>query len=172
MKKHYLIGCCGISCGLCPRFQSKAKSRCLGCGPDGHCSYCSIFRCCVMKQNYETCADCNDFPCERFDAWFNGDSFVTHQKCLANVTKIKEVGINEFLKEEVERQELLELMLEKYNSGRSMSLYCLAASLMSVKSLKEALEQIEDITENKSKSFKILIQKLAEKENINLKLRK
>ena len=140
MKKHYLIGCCGISCGLCPRFQSKAKSRCLGCGPDGHCSYCSIFRCCVMKQNYETCADCNDFPCERFDAWFDGDSFVTHQKCLANVTKIKEVGINKFLKEEVERQELLELMLEKYNSGRSMSLYCLAASLMSVKSLKDALE--------------------------------
>lgn len=172
MKKYPLVGCCGISCGLCPRFQSKAKSRCLGCGPDAHCSYCSIFRCCVMKRKYQTCADCNEFPCEKFDKWFDADSFVTHQKCLPNIKKIKKVGIKEFLREQAERKKILEIMLEKYNPGQCMSLYCLASALMSVESLKMALKQIEGVKKNEPKSFKILIQELAGKEKISLKLRR
>jgi hypothetical protein len=172
MKKHNLIGCCGISCGLCPRFQSKAKSRCLGCGPDAHSSYCSIFRCCVMKRNNETCADCSEFPCGKFDRWFGSDSFVTHQECLPNIQKIKKVGVAEFLKEQVERKRLLEMILEKYNPGRCTSLYCLASALLSIGSLKKAVKQIEGAKEDKAKSFKKLIQELAEKEKISLKLRK
>lgn len=172
MKKYNLIGCCGISCGLCPRFQSRAKSRCLGCGPDGHCSYCSIFRCCVMKRNDESCADCSEFPCEKFDKWFDADSFVTHQKCRPNIQKIKKVGIKEFLKEQEERKNLLEIILEKYNPGRCASLYCLASALMSIESLKKTVKQIESVKEDKAESFKKLIQELAEKEKINLKLRK
>jgi hypothetical protein len=172
MKKYNLTGCCGIVCGLCPRFQSKAKSKCLGCGPDAHCSYCPIFRCCAMKRNYETCADCNEFPCEKFNKWFDKDSFVTHQKCFPNIQRIKKIGINEFLKEQEDRKVLLEIMLEKYNSGKCMSLYCLASSLISVKSLNEAIKQIEGIKEDKAKSFKLIIQELAKKEKINLKLKK
>jgi hypothetical protein len=172
LKRHDLIGCCGISCGLCPRYQSKAKSRCLGCGPDGHCSYCSIFRCCVIKRNYQTCADCTEFPCNKFEKWFDGDSFVTHRKCFPNINKIKEIGIDAFLKEQQERKELLELMLEKYNTGRSASLFCLASALLSIKSLNEALEQIDDIRTDKPQAFTRLIQELAERENVSLKLRK
>ncbi len=172
MKKYNLIGCCGISCGLCPRFQSKAKSRCSGCGQDAHCSYCSIFRCCVMKRNYETCANCSEFPCEKFDKWFNADSFVTHQKCLQNIQKIKKEGIEEVLKEQEERKSFLEIMLQKYNPGRCTSLYCLASALMSIESLKMAVKQIESVNEDKAKSFKKLIQELADNEQITFKLRK
>ncbi len=172
MKKYNLIGCCGISCGLCPRFQSKAESRCLGCGQDAHCSYCSIFRCSVMKRNYETCANCSEFPCEKFDKWFNADSFVTHQKCLQNIQKIKTEGIEEFLKEQEERKSFLEIMLQKYNPGRCTSLYCLASALMSIESLKVSVQQIESVKEDKAKSFKKSIQELAENEQITLKLRK
>jgi hypothetical protein len=173
MKKYNLAGCCGISCGLCPRFQSKAKSRCLGCGPDAHCSYCSIFRCCVMKGNYETCADCSDFPCKKFDEWFDSDSFVTHQRCLPNIQKIKESGVKEFLKEQEERKRILEIMLEKYNPGRCTSLYCLASALMSIESLRKAVKQIESAKEeDKAKTFKKLIQELAGKEQISLELRR
>jgi hypothetical protein len=172
MKEHNLIGCCGISCGLCPRFQSKAKSRCLGCGPDAHCPYCSIFRCCVMKRDHETCADCSEFPCKKFDAWSDADSFVTHQKCLLNIKKIKEAGINEFLKEQADRRELLELMLEKYNPGQCMSLYCLASAFMSVGLLKKAVKQTESAKEDKARSLKRLLQELAEREKISLKLRR
>lgn len=125
-----------------------------------------------MKRAYETCADCAGFPCKKFDAWSDADSFVTHQKCLLNIEEIKKVGIDEFLKEQAERKQLLETMLEKYNPGQCMSLYCLASALLSVGSLKKALKQIEGIDKNKPRSFKILIQELAEKEKISLKLRR
>ena len=172
MKKFNLIGCCGISCGLCSRFQSKAKSRCLGCGPDGHCSYCPIFRCSVMKRKYETCANCSEFPCEKYDKWFDTDSFVTHQNCLPNIQKIQNSGIEEFIREQEQRKRLLEKILEIYNPGRCTTLYCQASALMSLKSLKEALIQIKTVKEDKPKSFKKLIQELAEKDNITLSLRK
>jgi hypothetical protein len=172
MKKYKLIGCCGISCGLCPRFQTKAESRCLGCGPDAHCSYCSIFRCCVMKLKHETCADCSEFPCKKFDKWFEADSFVTHQKCLPNIQEIKKAGVKEFLKEQEERRKILEIMLEKYNPGRCASLYCLACARMSVGSLNKAVELIERVKVDKAKTFKRLILELAEEERISLKLRK
>jgi hypothetical protein len=171
-KQYNLIGCCGISCGLCPRYQSKAKSRCLGCGPDDHCNYCSIFKCCTVKHNFETCADCREFPCDKFSKWFDKDSFVTHQECLSNIQNIKTVGIDEFLKEQEKRKELLEIMLEKYNPGRSMSFYCLASALVSTESLKRAVNQIDNAKEGKPKLLKISIQELAEKENVILKLRK
>lgn len=172
MKKNNLIGSCGISCGLCPRFQSKAKSRCLGCGPDGHCSYCPIFRCSQMKRNYETCADCDEFPCEKFKKWFDGDSFVSHQKCLLNIQTIKKIGIEKFLEEQKERKEILETMLEKYNPGQCMSLYCLASTLMDIELLRDIIKQVENVEGDKPKAFKKLIQELAEKKKISLKLRK
>jgi hypothetical protein len=172
MKKNNLAGCCGISCGLCPRFQSKAKSKCLGCGPDGHCSYCSIFRCCVLKRNYETCADCSEFPCNKFDKWFDSDSFVTHYKCFSNIKNIKKLGFKKFFEEQEERKKLLEMILEKYNPGRCTSLYCQACALMNMESLQEAVAKIEIVKQDKAKLFKNLIQELAEKEKLNLKLRK
>jgi hypothetical protein len=172
MKKYNLVGCCGISCGLCPRFQSKAKSRCLGCGPDGHCSYCPIFRCCVIKRNNETCANCSEFPCGKFDKWFDADSFVTHQKCLPNLQKIKNIGVKEFLIEQEDRKRFLEIILDKYNPGRCTSLYCLASALMSIELLMESVQQIENVKEDKGKMFKKSLQELAEKEKIILKLRK
>jgi hypothetical protein len=172
MKKYNLIGSCGISCGLCPRFHTKAKSRCLGCGPDAHCSYCPIFRCSVTKRNFETCADCGEFPCKKFSKWFDKDSFVTHQKCFSNIQRIKKVGMKKSLKEQEEKMILLGIMLEKYNPGKCMSLYCLASSQLNIKSLKKTIKQIESVKEDKAKSFKLLIQELSDKERITLKLRK
>jgi hypothetical protein len=131
-----------------------------------------MFRCCVMKRNHETCADCDEFPCEKFVKWLDMDSFVTHQKCFPNIQRIKKIGINAFLREQEERKVLLEIMLEQYNPGKCMSLYCLASSLMGVKSLNEAMEQIESIEENKARSFKILIQDLSERDKIILRLLK
>lgn len=125
-----------------------------------------------MKRNFETCADCHDFPCEKFAKWFDGDSFVTHQKCLSNIKKIKNVGVKEFLKEQTERQRLLEIMLKEYNPGQCVSLYCLACALMRVDSLKKALRQIAGVKGDKAGAFKVLIQELAKKEKVSLKLRK
>jgi len=125
-----------------------------------------------MKRDIETCANCSEFPCEKFDKWFDGDSFVTHQKCLSNIQEIKKAGIKAFLKEQDERKSILEIMLEKYNPGRCATLYCLASALMNLESLKKAVQLIESVQEDKAKSFKHLIQEFAEEDNITLVLRK
>jgi hypothetical protein len=126
-----------------------------------------------MKRGYDTCANCSEFPCGKFDKWFDADSFVTHQKCLPNIQKIQKAGVEEFLKELEERKGFLEIALEKYNPGKCASLYCLASALMSIESLRKAVKQIESVKEaDKAKTFKKLIQELAEKEKITLELRR
>ncbi|HNR04634.1 MAG TPA: DUF3795 domain-containing protein, partial [Bacillota bacterium] len=30
-KKIHTLGCCGLDCGLCPRFFTEGASRCPGC---------------------------------------------------------------------------------------------------------------------------------------------
>jgi len=35
-EERNLIGCCGIFCGLCTKYQSKAPSRCIGWGSSIH----------------------------------------------------------------------------------------------------------------------------------------
>ena len=125
-----------------------------------------------MKRDYETCADCSEFPCEKFDTWFDADSFVTHYKCLPHIQEIKKIGIKEFLHEQDKRKKILETMLENYNPGRSATLYCLASALMNLESLKTAVTKIESVKEDKPKSFKKMLQEFAEEEKITLKLRK
>src|SRR5512145_448571 len=67
LKKYETIGCCGIDCGLCPRFHTKGDSACPGCGgvnfKEKHPS-CGFVTCCVIKNGMEVCADCKDYPCK------------------------------------------------------------------------------------------------------------
>ncbi len=76
------------------------------------------------------------------------------------------------MKEQSERKNILEFILENYNTGRLMSFYCLASSLLNIESLKKALKKIENINENKAKSFEMIIKEYGDSENISLKLRK
>ena len=41
-----------------------------------------------------------------------------------NLRQIKEVGLENWLREQKKRQALLEELIQNYNEGRSMNLYC------------------------------------------------
>jgi len=60
LKKYNTIGCCGIDCGLCPRFNAKGDSVCSGCGginfKEKHPSY-GFITYCVIKNGFEVCSD-------------------------------------------------------------------------------------------------------------------
>ena len=94
-KKYPTTGCCGIDCGLCPRYYTEGSSRCPGCcGPDFFNQHptCSHITCCVKKKNLEVCGHCDEFPCTKFDTWFDEDtydSFVTHKKTELNLNFIR-----------------------------------------------------------------------------------
>jgi hypothetical protein len=108
-----IIGVCGLDCGLCPRYYTAGTSKCPGCcGPDFFNKHpsCSFITCCVKKKNLEACAECNEFPCSKFDFWKEDgegvyDSFLTYKKVMPNLDFIKEHGIEEFIEQQKKRNE-------------------------------------------------------------------
>lgn len=149
MKKYCTIGCCGIDCGLCPRFYTKGESACPGC--DGvnfklkHPS-CGFLTCCVIKHGFEVCSDCKDYPCSRFDSEKKGfDSFVTHKRIFLNLYSIKNDGIEPFINQQKIRMTILADFLTKYDDSRSRSFFCLSCALLPLEKLQEEWEYMKDI---------------------------
>jgi len=177
-----LAGCCGIYCGLCPRFQSTAKSRCSGCKILSLTISCKRYNCCVKAKGFVTCAECDNFPCEKYEGFFDWDSFVTHKVCGPNINRIKKVDLKKWLQEQGQRKVILNNLLANYNEGRSRSFYCTAVALMSAGLLKEAINKAKKlITNNKvadsdlkvnAKILKTAIENLASCSKIVLELRK
>lgn len=180
-----IIGCCGLDCGLCPRYYTEGKSKCDGCGSEY--SYaavgCKIFRCCVKEKEFETCAECTDIPCSRFKgALEEYDSFLTHRRMHPNLTHIRDKGIKDYVRRVEKRMKLLGEMLEEFNDGRSKSYYCIATTLLTMidleTSLTKARQKIEaenlglDDSKTKAKILKEFLNKFASKKGVELKLRK
>ena len=189
VKTYPTIGCCGIDCGLCPRYYTVGSSKCPGCsGPDFFNKHpsCSYITCCVKKKNLEVCAQCDEFPCSKFDSWLVSggeyDSFVTHRKAHSNLVFIRKFGIEKFIEEQSKRIRLLEVMLENYDDGRSKSFYCIAAALLPTVDLERALKKAkqesvkEKIQPNdfktEAKILRSFLEDSAVKNRIELRLRK
>ncbi len=170
-KRHPTLGCCGIDCGLCPRFYTEGTSRCPGCGGEGfgrvHPS-CFFLTCCARRRGLEVCAQCAEFPCAKFIREDGSrDSFVTHRRVLPNGRFIREYGLDAFLLQQRERMVFLEEALETYDDGRSKGLSCLAAALLTLEGLRAALTEARNGADLKEKLFS-----QAETEGVELKLRK
>lgn len=187
-KQYPTVGCCGLDCGLCPRYYTEGNSRCPGCcGPDFFNKHpgCRHITCCVKKNNLEVCGQCDDFQCSKFDSWFGNeayDSFVTHKKAEPNLNFIKEFGIEKFIEQQNKRIKLLKEMLDEFNEGRSRSFFCIATALLSIKNIEKSLDKArkkvqtlgiekEDI-KSKAKILREFIQEVADREKVDLKLRK
>ncbi|UCD01105.1 MAG: DUF3795 domain-containing protein [Promethearchaeota archaeon] len=185
VKKYPTIACCGLDCGLCPVYYTKGPSRCPGCcGSDFFSKHpsCSIITCCIKKHNFETCADCAEFPCSKINKWDKADSFISHQVSLSNLRLIQEEGIDNFYAQQERRIKILEDMLDNFNEGRSKSFFCIATALLSIEDLEQALMRGNEQIKNggigpkdlkaKSKILKTILNGFADKREIELKLRR
>jgi len=185
VKIYPTIACCGIDCGLCPTYYTKGPSKCPGCcGPDFFNKHpsCSIITCCVKNNNFETCAECSDFPCSKLKNWDVADSFVSHRVSLYNLNLIRETSIEEFIKQQAKRIKILVKMLDEFNEGRSKSFYCITSALLPIAHLETSIDktnaqlQDEHIEFNdlktKSRILRNFLNDYASKNNIELKLRK
>ena len=179
-KMYPTLGCCGIDCGLCPRFHTAGKSKCPGCLGENffkkHPS-CSIITCCVKKREHETCASCIDYLCDKMKHWDKTDSFVTHRKSLQTLQYIKDNDLKSFLSQQAERIGLLETMLIKFDDGRSKSFFCLAANLIPIEELKKTIRDASEkstVSDRKtfSKYLKSQFLEIAKKFKIELTYRK
>ena len=186
LKLYPTLGCCGLDCGLCPRYYTEGSSRCPGCyGPGFTTKHpsCHFITCCVKRKGLEVCALCGEFPCEHTeDSNTVADSFISHRRTLANLLYIKDNGLESFILQQKRKIALLELMLGEFDEGRSKSFYCLAAALLPTDVLELSLERCrEEIqaaginSDDKKRSAQLLQEKLnstAQGEGIELKLRK
>ena len=179
LKKYETIGVCGIDCGLCPRFYTKGNSACSGCGglefKEKHPS-CGTLTCCVIKNGFETCADCENFPCSRFKTESTGsDSFVTHKKMFSNLENIKANGIRHFIEKQKIRIDILNDLLTSCDDGRAKSFFCQTCALLPLDKLQEIHNESQKAVPNvelkeKSKFVKKLITEITNSLGIELKM--
>jgi hypothetical protein len=183
MKTKYSdIGVCGLSCRLCPAFVMKTKNRCPGCktkwrsgGP------CSILYC-ANKRNIEFCGDCEESKtCEKWkkhrEIGKKYDSFKCYQKLEEDIAFMQKHGLAEFRKSQKIREKLLWKMLDNFNEGRSKSYYCLAATVLKIEEIERSFKEAKSKSKNldikeKAKLLHSIFDKIAEKKNYCLKLRK
>jgi len=170
-----LVGCCGLFCGLCAKYQSKAPSRCVGCRLGEQHSWCSIYMCCEVKKGFEVCIECTDYPCERYVRRSWGTDQVS-KVAQQDMERIGRSGLETWLDEQRERRLLLEELLANYNDGRSMRFCCLACTLMPIALIREALAEAKAMPLNgsdlkaKAKGLRSIAHRLASKSGIELKL--
>ena len=184
--KYPEIGICGLSCRLCPTYNTTAKSRCGGCKSEYRMGAgCPFITCAIKNKGIEFCWLCEESDtCEKWlkhrEASKKYDSFKCYQTLESDIEFIKKHSIDEFKKDQEIRENILSEMLDSFNEGRSKSYYCIAATVLKIEELENALSlakketndhKIEDI-KAKSKILHSVLDDIAKENNYLLKLRK
>ena len=177
------IGICGLSCRLCPMHHTEAESRCMGCKSEGRMAVgCPFITCAVKKKGIEFCWECEENEtCEKWrnhrESGKKADSFKCYQKLEEDIAFILKNGVEEFEKTHKIREDLLKEMLKNFNEGRSKSYYCIAATVLEIDELRDALKRAETDSsgmdvKKKSNILHSIIEGIAERKSYCLKLRK
>jgi hypothetical protein len=114
---------CGLYCGACPVGKANEAEdgillaglarewgrepgdlRCGGCKSDVTAVFCTDcrIRLCASERGLEFCHQCDDFPCGVL-AGFRNDNAPHHSVVLRNLSRMKELGIEQWLEEEARR---------------------------------------------------------------------
>ncbi len=181
--KYPEIGICGLSCRLCSLYHTESKSRCGGCKSEFRMIVgCPFITCAIKKKGIEFCWQCEEN--ETCDKWRKHrefskqvDSFKCYQKLEDDIAFIQRNGVSDFEKGQKIREQLLREMLKDFNEGRSKSYYCIAATVLEIEELKEALTKAKKNSTGleikyKSKIFHSILDEIAKQKNYYLKLRK
>lgn len=143
---------------------------------------CPFITCAVKRRGIEFCWDCEEsLTCERRNKHREfgerHDTFTCYHRLNDNICFIQKNGVNEFEKLQKTRENLLKEMLQEFNEGRSKNYYCIAATVLEIDELKEAISKAKKQskrleTKEKSKILHQLLDEIATRKGYKLKLRK
>jgi hypothetical protein len=164
-------------------FNTNTESRCLGCkSPPRMAVGCPFITCAVKKKGIEFCWECEESnTCEKWkrhrEAGREHDSFKCYQTLEKDISFIEKNGISEFEGIQKQREHILKEILRDFNEGRSKSYYCIAATVLDLEELKEAVARAKNESEGmdikeKSKILHLILDAIALKNKYSLKLRK
>jgi len=116
----YMTAPCGLPCFECYLYLaqfdhvmaqtianvlnlSPDEIKCKGCrAEDGKCAHlpmeCRVYKC-IENTDMETCAECNDFPCE-FLHPYSDQAMKPHNTKVYNLCRIKNIGLEKWATEE------------------------------------------------------------------------
>ena len=81
--------------------------QCDGCLSGGklapHCQKCNIRLCALDKQTDGRCTDCEELPCRQVTNLINMGGYLHRTEYLPNLNKMKEMGVQEWIKNEEKR---------------------------------------------------------------------
>ncbi len=180
---HPTIGICGLSCVLCPRYQTDAVSRCYGCKTESRMSAgCPFITCAIKKKGVEFCWDCDEnITCDKWrkhrEHGKTKDSFKCYRALERDIELALEQGVHALVQSLNVRELLLQQMLEHFNDGRSKSYYCIAATVMEISDLGQALSEAKRKSGGldakvKAKLLHQILDEIAAEKGYLLKLRK
>jgi hypothetical protein len=181
--QHPEVGVCGLSCKLCPMYQTQTKSKCAGCKSlDRMAVGCPFITCAIKKKGVEFCWECpENNTCDRWKkhrkAGKKYDSFKCYQKLEDDISFVLKHGINKFEEQQRVKAQILREMLSQFNDGRSKSIYCIAATVMKIEELQDILikarQQSKEMTlKEKAKIMHSLLELASKDKAYLLKLRK
>lgn len=175
LRDDILFSLCGLNCSLCPMF---IRGGCTGCREGSSCyKICEFAPCSIEHGNLDYCFECEEYPCRKYDGVDLHDSLISHLNQKKDMEKAKRIGIENYHKEQIEKNAILNKLLKEQDIGHRDVFFCLAVNLLEVDDLNAVLNQADELTEgmdlsDKSDSMKGLLKDIAEKRNIVLKLRK
>lgn len=181
IREYPQFSLCGLKCCLCPQYHAEGVSRCPGCGgSEFHLKHpsCSVINCSRKHGEIQYCFQCVDYPCSKYNAPNEADSFISYKNVQSDFEDLKRDS-DQFYDRLAKKLQILEFLLQHYNDGRKKSYYCLAVNLLELEGLQAIRSDIEDtisrmeIPPNEKIRLVIeLIDKRAVEEHIVLKLRR
>ncbi len=142
---------------------------------------CPFITCAVKRKGIEFCLECDaSETCDKWRKHRNAgkkyDSFVCYQKLEDNIKYIQRDGVKAFEKEQQTREKLLREMLS-FNDGHSKTYYSIAATVMELDELQNALSEAKGRSaglgiKDKARVLHALLDDIAVRKHYLLKLRK
>lgn len=181
--KYPQIGICGLSCILCPKYNTESASKCNGCKTESRMlAGCPFITCAIKKKGIEFCWQCDESgKCDKWkkhrDFGKKHDTFKSYSKLETDIAFIQQNSIAEYDKQQKKRAEILQKMIAEFNEGRSKNYYCIVSTLFDFPELTKALDEAKKQSEGlciqeKSACLHAIIEKRAKLLNISLSLRK
>lgn len=96
---------CGLFCGICPSYPNSCEG-CLSSHVAESCASCGNgFRTCVAEHGVTRCFECKEFPCARLEDFSHNhieNGICHHEHVIEDLSRMKEIGVTEWVEEQVE----------------------------------------------------------------------